>query len=101
VTHRVMDLCRFPQLFPWDATVFGSVGLHEAAIHRQMLPLHQSYFHALVHDLFKQLLEQLRFLKPSMTVFRERGVMRDLLIETQTSATPGASAVPPPVSVLW
>jgi hypothetical protein len=49
-----------------------------------MLPLHQSHFHTLPHDLFKQLLEQLRFLKPSVTVLRERGVMRDLLIEAQT-----------------
>ena len=47
-------------------------------------PLHQSHFHALPHDLFKQLLEQLRFLKPAMPVFRERGVMRNLLIEAQT-----------------
>ena len=49
-----------------------------------MFPLHQSHFHTLLHDLFKQLLEQLRFLKPSMPVFRKRGVMRDLLIEAQT-----------------
>ena len=34
----------------------------EAAIHRQMFPLHQSHFHTLLHDLFEQLLEQFRFL---------------------------------------
>jgi hypothetical protein len=79
-----MDPCRFPQLFPWNPTFLGSVRLHEAAIHGQMFALHQSHFHTLFHDLFKQLLEQLRFLKPSMPVFRERGVMRDLLIEAQT-----------------
>ena len=49
-----------------------------------MFALHQSHFHALLHDLFEQLLEQLRLLKPSMPVFRKRGVMRDLLIEAQT-----------------
>ena len=49
-----------------------------------MLPLHQSYLHTLPHDLLKQLLEQLRCLKPSVPVFGERGMMRDLLIETQT-----------------
>src|SRR5438477_3632785 len=49
-----------------------------------MLALHQSHLHTLLHDLFEQLLEQLRFLKPSMPVFRERGVMRDLLIEAQS-----------------
>jgi hypothetical protein len=49
-----------------------------------MLSPDASYFHTLAHDLFKQLLEQLRFLKPSVPVFRERGVMRDLLIEAQT-----------------
>ena len=48
-----------------------------------MRPLHQSHFHTLPHDLFEQLLEQLRFLKPPVPVFRERGVMRDFLIETQ------------------
>jgi hypothetical protein len=48
-----------------------------------MRPSHQSHFHTLPHDLFEQLLKQLRFLKPSMPVFRERGVMRDFLIETQ------------------
>jgi hypothetical protein len=49
-----------------------------------MLALHQSHFHTLLHDLLKQLLEQLRFLKPSMPVFRERGVMWNFLIEAQT-----------------
>jgi hypothetical protein len=33
------------------------------AIARQVLALHQSHFHTLAHDLFKQLLEQLRLLK--------------------------------------
>jgi hypothetical protein len=47
-----------------------------------MLALHQSRFHTLPHDLFEQLLKQLRFLKPLMPVFRERGMMRDFLIET-------------------
>jgi hypothetical protein len=31
----------------------------------------------------KQLLEQLRLLEPSVPILRERGVMRDLLIEAQ------------------
>jgi hypothetical protein len=48
-----------------------------------MRPLHQSHFHTLLHDLFEQLLQQLRFLKPPVPVFREGGVMRNLLIETQ------------------
>ena len=37
-----------------------------------------------IHDLFEQLLEQFRFLKPFMPVFRKRGVMWDLLIEAET-----------------
>src|SRR5439155_12878016 len=48
-----------------------------------MRPLHQSLFHTLPHDLLEQLLKQLRFLKPPVPVFRERRMMRDLLIETQ------------------
>src|ERR1035438_2104079 len=48
-----------------------------------MLAPHQSHFHTLLHDLFEQLLEQFRFLKPPMPVFREGGVMRNLLIETE------------------
>jgi hypothetical protein len=38
----------------------------------------------LLHDLFKQLLEQFRLLKPSMPVFRKCGVIWDLLIEALT-----------------
>src|SRR5207302_2002388 len=38
--------------------------------------------HTLPHDLFKQFLEQLRFLKPSVPVLGEGGMMRDFLIET-------------------
>src|SRR6202521_2231525 len=67
-----------------NAAFLRRIRFHETAIDRQVLALHQSHFHTLQHDLLKQLLEQLRFLKPSMPVFRERGVMRDLLIEAQT-----------------
>src|SRR5205814_7015093 len=49
-----------------------------------MRPLHQSHFHTLPNDLLEQLLKQLRLLKPSVPVLRERGVMWDFLIETQT-----------------
>ena len=41
----------------------------------------ESHFHTLLHDLFKQLLEQLRFLKAPMPVLGESGVMGNLLIE--------------------
>jgi hypothetical protein len=37
--------------------------------------------HALLYDALKQLLKQVRFLKAAMPVFRERRVMRNLLIE--------------------
>ena len=84
LSHGVMDLRCFSQLLAWDAALLGRIGFHEAAIHRQVPALHQSHFHTLAHDLFKQLLEQLRFLKPPMTVLGESRVMRDLLIETQT-----------------
>jgi hypothetical protein len=47
LSRGVMDLRRFPQLFPWNPPFFGSVLLHEAAIPRQMSPLHQSHFHTL------------------------------------------------------
>src|SRR2546425_9327637 len=36
------------------------------------------------HDLLKQLLEQLRLLESSVPILRERGVMRNLLIEAQS-----------------
>ena len=80
----MVDLGRFQQLLARNATFLRRIRLHETAIHRQVLALHQAHFHTLAHDLLKQLLEQLRFLKPSVPVFRERGVMRDLLIEAQT-----------------
>src|SRR5438552_13975092 len=43
----------------------------------RLSPPHQSHFHTLLHDLLKQLLEQLRLLKPSVPVLRECGVMRN------------------------
>jgi len=46
-------------------------------------PLHQSRVQTTSHDLLKQLLEQLRFLEPAVPVLRERGVMRNLLVEAQ------------------
>jgi len=88
LAHGLVHLRRFPQLLPRNAALLGRIRFHEAAIDRQVLALHQSHFHTLPDDLFKQLLEQLRFLKPSMTVFRERGVVRDLLIEAQTGEPP-------------
>jgi hypothetical protein len=48
-----------------------------------VLALHQSHFHTLLHDLFKQLLEQLRLLEPAVSILGKRGVMRDFLIEAQ------------------
>jgi len=37
----------------------------------------------LPHDLLKQLLEQLRLLKPPMPILRVHRMMRDLLVESQ------------------
>jgi hypothetical protein len=45
--------------------------------------LYRSDPHTLPHDLLKQLLKQLRFLKPPVPVLRERRVMWTLLIEPQ------------------
>jgi hypothetical protein len=84
LAHGVMDLGCFPRLFAWDAALLGRNGLHAAAIHRPMLALHQSHVHTPAHDLFEQLLEQLRLLKPPLPVLGERRVMWDLLIESQT-----------------
>src|SRR5437773_8927777 len=66
-----------------NATLLVGIGLREAAIHRQVVPLHQSDFQTAGHDLLKQLLEQLRFLESSVPILRERGVVRNLLIEPQ------------------
>src|SRR5215510_5935050 len=83
LAQAVMDLCRFRQLLSWNAALFCGIGFYEATIDGQIIAPHQSYFHTLPHDLLKQLLEQLRFLKTSMSVLRERRVMRNLLIKTQ------------------
>src|SRR5258708_3074055 len=48
------------------------------------IALDQSGFQTARHDLLKQLLEQFQFLKTSVPILRERGVMRDLLIEAQS-----------------
>src|SRR6266849_2418159 len=52
-----MDLRRFLQLLPRNAALLRRISFHETAIDRQVLALHQSHFHTLAHDLFKQLLE--------------------------------------------
>jgi hypothetical protein len=50
--------------------------------------LYQSHFYTLAHDRLKQLLEPFRFLKPSVPVLGERGMMRNLLIEAQSREPP-------------
>jgi hypothetical protein len=53
-----------------------------------MLALYQPHFHTLPNDLLEQLLKQLRLLKPSVPVLGERGVMWNLLIETEAGEPP-------------
>src|SRR6516164_8922005 len=48
-----------------------------------MLALYQSHFDTLAHDLFEQLLEQLRLLKPPVPILGERRMVRNLLIEAE------------------
>src|SRR5262252_2532878 len=55
--------------------------MHLSRFHRLMLALDQPHFHALSYDLFKQLLEQPRLLKPSVPVLGERRMVGNLLIE--------------------
>jgi hypothetical protein len=88
LAHGLLHLSRFCQLLAWNPAFLGCVRFHETAIHRKVLALHQVHFHALPHDLLKQLLEQLRFLEAAVAVLGERGVMRNLLIETQTGEPP-------------
>jgi transposase len=45
-----------------------------------VLALHPSHFHALPHDLFKQLLEHLRFLEPGHPSIDPKLLLRILLI---------------------
>jgi hypothetical protein len=84
LAHGLVHLRRFRQLLAWNPALLRCIGFYKTAIDREVLTLHQSHFHTLAHDLRKQLLEQLRFLKPSMPAFGERGVMWNLLIEAQT-----------------
>src|SRR5215472_13112145 len=49
--------------------------------------------HTLAYDLFEQLLEQLRLLKPPVSVLGERGMMRNLLIEAQPGEPPHAKCM--------
>ncbi len=75
----MVHLFGFCQLFLWNAALFRGVRFQETAIDRQVIAFHQAYFRTLPHDL----LEQLRFLKPSVPVLGERRVMWNLLIEAQ------------------
>ena len=83
LAHGLLDLGRFRQLFARNPALLGGIGLDETAVHRQVVSLHQSRFQTARYDLFKQLLEQFRFLKTTVPILRERGVMRNLLIEAQ------------------
>ena len=83
LTQGLMDLGRFHQLLARDAALFRGIGFHKTAIYRQLLAPYQPHLHTLAHDLFKQLLEQLRFLKPSVPVLGKGGVVGNLLIQAQ------------------
>ncbi len=76
-----MNLGCLRQLLARNAAFLAGIGFHETAIHRQVVSLHQAHFDTLPHDLLKQLLKQLRLLEPSVSILREGGVVRDLLIE--------------------
>ncbi len=52
------DVVRVKPFPPFRLSSLSSIGLDEAAIHRQLVSLYQSCFQAACHDLFKQLLEQ-------------------------------------------
>jgi hypothetical protein len=51
------------ELFAGDTTVVARVRHDEAAIDRHLLALHQTRRHALLYDVLKQLLKQVRLLK--------------------------------------
>ena len=53
-----------------------------------MFPFDQTDFRAAVHDLFKELLKQVRFLEAAMTILGKRGVMRNFLIEAEPGEPP-------------
>ena len=75
-THaRALHVGHFRQLLPRDAARPAGIRWNEAAIHGQVLALHESGFHATVDDVLKELLKEVRFLKASMTVLGKRGVM--------------------------
>ena len=84
LAHSSFHWRRFRQLLARDSAPLVGVGLDETAVHRQIVPFDQPSFEATRHGLFKQLLEQLGLLEPSVPILRERGVMQDLLIEAQT-----------------
>jgi hypothetical protein len=79
-----------------DAALLRTVCLHESSVHRQLVAAYQSNCQASGHNFLEQLLEHLRFLKPPVAILLKGGVMRNLLIETETyePAPLDASAVP-------
>ena len=68
LAHGLVQLRRFCQLFAGNAALLAGIGLHETAIHRQVVSLHQPDFHTLPHNLLKQLLKQLRLLETTVPV---------------------------------
>src|SRR6201993_1946246 len=84
LTHRALHVSHFRQLLPRNAARPAGIRWKEAAIHGQVLALDQSGFPAAIHDLFKELLKEVRLLKASMTVLGKRRVMGNLLIEAES-----------------
>ena len=74
----------FRQLLTRDAARPAGIRGDKAAIDRQVFALDESSLPATVHDLFKQLLEQIGLEETAMTVLGKRRVMGNLLIEAES-----------------
>ena len=68
LAQRLLDLGGSGQLFARNPTLLGRIGLDETSVHREIVPAHQTHSHALLHDLFKKLLEQLRLLTVALSI---------------------------------
>src|ERR1700756_5328952 len=84
LAHRALHVSHFRQLLPRNAARPAGIRCKEAAIHGQVLALDYPSFQAAIHNLFKELLKEVRLQETSMTVLGKRGVMGNLLIEAES-----------------
>src|SRR5581483_8271725 len=83
--HCAIDFSDFRQLLTSDRPVRTGIGANLRAIHGKIDTLQQPHIHTLLHDSLEEFQKERRLLKTAVSIFGERRMMRNLLIEAEAS----------------